>query len=180
VRLCADVAVYQRLSPLRCSHRFTPFPDVLCHGCVIIPTVAGALNDAFAKLGRADEHAITLVDEIAAWQAAAPFHAQREPNNEASDHDVIVTIDAPPDVRRWGLLFGDAIDNLRSALDHVVYGLAQVATGEDEPPGARSLAFPLINDEQRWSDADSRLRSLSPAMVPAIKEVQPFHRAEPH
>lgn len=68
-------------------------------------------------------------------------------------------------------VFGDAIHNLRAALDNFTWALAQKAT--DEPD--RWTSFPIVIDESKWNKARrSCLRSVDAAAVEFIRSHQPF------
>lgn len=60
-------------------------------------------------------------------------------NAEGSVHQFSLCFEVQPDTLRWALLLGDALHNMRCALDHIVYALAVRQTGKGPPPGASRL-----------------------------------------
>jgi hypothetical protein len=70
---------------------------------------------------------------------------------------------------QWGIAVGDAVHCLRSALDHVVYGLAT-------RPDSNTM-FPICRTKKEWvTKAPAMYWSVHPAGVVAmIDEVQPYH-----
>src|SRR6185437_8389983 len=90
-----------------------------------------------------------------------------------------VELNPVPDWDSWGLLFGDFIHNLRSALDHLVYGVAvsqKAALSVDEK---RSLQFPICNKGNSFDAQRYRIAPLSQAVRTAIESVQPYNRRHP-
>jgi hypothetical protein len=128
-----------------------------------------------AKIDRAGEHIDTLNQEIFTWAQGHPCSAYSEPKGASREHRIYVRFDPEPDARRWGLLLGDAVHNLRSALDHLVYELAVGVSHRRPPPGWRHLEFPILDDSHHWrGPKDRRLKGLSHEMRTAIETVQPY------
>jgi hypothetical protein len=138
-----------------------------------------SLVGPMAKLERRAGLIDKLLREIEAWEQARPYTARWSSDDVSSSLSVIVDIDTAPPAQEWGLRFGDAVHNLRSALDHAVYGFAIDGAGVNPPPGAKKLSFPILDEEARWADTDPRLRSVAPDVVQAIRNAQPFHQAVP-
>ena len=81
-------------------------------------------------------------------------------------------------IRRWGLITGDAVHNLRSALDHVVWQLACYKTGGAGLPSVpehekRAVQFPIVKAPTTAERKDPRTFRASGA----LKHVLPEHRA---
>lgn len=89
---------------------------------------------------------------------------------------------APPPPQ-LGLLIGDCVHNLRSALDHLVHDLAvlnrptdSAAESELTREDARSTAFPITRDPQWFArSAAKSLRLLRPVDQERIEHLQPYH-----
>ncbi len=70
---------------------------------------------------------------------------------------------------RLGLLVGDAVHNLRSALDHAVWQLAGASA-------SRVNQFPIFEAVKRFADAEPNyLRGVSEAARRIIESEQPYH-----
>jgi hypothetical protein len=134
-----------------------------------------------AKIARAREHAQTLWDECGAWQESEPCTLEREYDPELFRWTWRARFASEPNLVRWGLLAGDALNNARNALDHLFHAIAT-----HEQPGplprhvASKLAFPITNDPGEWGRkrADRGLDFLSPGVWAAIEAVQPHNRPD--
>lgn len=128
-----------------------------------------------AKIDRAGQHIDALNDEIRAWAERDPYTVLSDPGGPALSHRAYLKFRVVPDTQRWGLLLGDAVHNLRSALDHLIYALAVRVSGLNPPPGWRRLAFPILDESKSWKGKrDRRLKSLTAPMRAAIEAVQPY------
>lgn len=79
--------------------------------------------------------------------------------------------------RECRLAFGDAVHQLRSSLDHIVYALIQPLT--TDPKALRKIDFPIYVDEDRFRASQSvgyLRRLLSPAQFTEIEQSQPYKR----
>jgi hypothetical protein len=131
-----------------------------------------------AKLARADEHLSTLYRETDRWGDGDPFRIVRRSNADGSVHLFSLRIHAQPDVWRWALLLGDALHNMRCALDHIVYALAVRQTGQDPPVDDSLLMFPICSDLEHWKNprVQRRIACLNEPTCAAIERVQPYNR----
>jgi hypothetical protein len=135
------------------------------------------LISVLAKLGRAHEHAQSIKNEILAWKNSKPYTVTREKNVDSTRYSLVVHIGIYPPVERWTLMFGDAVHNLRCALDHLVYAIAIRQSGQNPPPDEGSLMFPICGTNTSFSDARKRrLSTLSLAVQTAIENCQPYNR----
>jgi hypothetical protein len=127
-------------------------------------------TSAQRKLTRGIEHIETLREEIAEFEDgdAYVFSTEREPRSaQEIFHRCFATeIKPPPD--HWPLLVGEAIQNLRSALDHAVYALA--------PKRQRNRTqYPIFTDECEFQVIGSTLLpGVPPAIRALIQESQPY------
>lgn len=141
--------------------------------------MTGGFETALAKLRRAEEHLEGVRKEILAWHDATPYSVQATVSPDGTRHSMVVHFAVDLPAVRISILTGDCIHALRSALDHLVYGVAVHQTGADPPPNERQIQFPIADDEARFtSAAKTRLKGLSPELVKAIEAVQPYNR--PH
>jgi hypothetical protein len=131
-----------------------------------------------AKIGRADEHLRTLNDEMDRWGDLNPMSFGHSVNRDGTEHLFHLQMRPPPDVWRWAQLFGDAIHNLRCALDHIVYALAVVATGDDPPQDDYRLELPICDSGAAFKKRQDRIRSLTLPMQAAVEGFQPYNRRQ--
>ena len=121
-----------------------------------------------------------------------PFVPEYEPKVLA--HGLYVAISLVPRIAppylRWGIILGDAVHNLRSALDHLVWELVKVNPHPppvpDEPKELRHfqwrskrIAFPICDEREKWPEAADRcLFFVDPATSAVLQEAQPFYAWE--
>ncbi|MGN6189137.1 MAG: hypothetical protein ACTHOE_09575 [Conexibacter sp.] len=86
---------------------------------------------------------------------------------------------------RWGVMFGDVLHNLGSALDHLVCQLVLLNTGK---LGGQENQFPICSSGARYwsigkngqpSVRDSRLRGVSDEHKALIDGLQPYRAPDP-
>jgi hypothetical protein len=85
-----------------------------------------------------------------------------------------------PDFLRWTMIVGDFINNVRSALDHLIYAVAKHETRNNPAPKIESLSFVIADtpeDFKEWSR--TRLKGLSRGILDAIEKVQPYRSLHP-
>jgi hypothetical protein len=140
-------------------------------------TVLAGCDD---KLRRADEHYDAMDDEIGGFHKAKLHSLVREVEKDGLEHVAYLRMPNPPDIAHWGLLLGDFVHNLRSALDHAVYELAARGSGQDPPPTHNLLQFPIADDETKWEKAlgRSQLLGVPAAAVDVIHAAQPYKRGD--
>jgi hypothetical protein len=89
-----------------------------------------------------------------------------------------------PPSRDAGLLIADAVNNLRAALDNLIWLLSiKVHTRPADPIPKRSpwrrVGWPVVLHRSDWEDAcSSQLQFVDPAILPEIAPFQPFSRRE--
>jgi hypothetical protein len=79
------------------------------------------------------------------------------------------------------LIIADAFNNLRNALDHLVFAIASTETGQSIPPFADKLQFPITDIPEKFADAVKRkqLGTISDPIRTRIEGVQPYNRRHP-
>jgi len=133
-----------------------------------------------AKIDRSGEHIDTLNREIVEWAEGHPYSVASEPEGQSMHHRIYVRLHKAPDVKRWGLLLGDAVHNMRSALDHLVYAGAIRVTGQNPPPDERKLQFVIVDAPGDWSSTQQQrhMRPLTDEMRTFIEGVQPYKSSD--
>jgi len=132
------------------------------------------------KLGRAEEHADTIKSELLAWAHSKPYVIRRKASPDGSRHSLVLDdIKSTVPLDHWAVIFGDFVHNLRSALDHFIYGCAVYETSINPPPGDRQLQFPIYDTAASFAKRRSCIKPLSAGMRGAIEGVQPYNRRHP-
>ena len=109
---------------------------------------------------------------IETWSAGQPFTTDKTLSEDGLTASVILRVKHPPPLDEWALVFGDAVHNLRSALDSLVWELAHFDGHEPRRP--RDLYFPIVTEEENWPRAANMLESCPEAVVERIRLMQPF------
>jgi hypothetical protein len=132
------------------------------------------LSGVLLKLERAETHMKVFADELATFSKRdpEPFGFKTEETTgqgESVTYNLYAIIrEEPP--RELALPFGDAIHNIRSALDHLVFELAS-------PKGrkSRKLQFPIFTDECEFKVRNPpMLKSIKGDERTLIERVQPY------
>lgn len=135
--------------------------------------MADPLQSARLKVERARQHVKAVRDETRAFVDSNPYRTFVEPDPDTGEPVVRIGY-ARPNIRvplRLGLLAGDAIHNLRSALDHLAWQLATIGTG----PGHRTQ-FPIFDDSDSYRRQQPELlKGIDPRYWARIEAVQPYH-----
>lgn len=129
------------------------------------------LDGARPKVDRADEHRAALAEETSHDREEnwLPISAEID---DASGL-CLVRISAEPNfpVVRWGLMIGDVVHNLRSALDHLAW---QIAHENGKSPGnPRQVQFPIADTATAFRSS-SALQQIDPAYWPRVEAFQPY------
>jgi hypothetical protein len=135
------------------------------------------LQGVHAKIDRAYEHLEALDAEVQQFVHRYPFGLHHQSQN--SDRRFVGTLDIyrSADPAQFGLLIGDCVHNLRSALDHLVFAVARDALdGEKFTKYEGSLSFPICSSQETWDDAIDRhrLEGMGNAAREAIRLRQPY------
>ena len=89
-------------------------------------------HTAKLKIERAEQHIIDLEKAFALFKQSHPHTLRVSTNPATGDTDITADFSQPlpPDL---ALIIGDAVHNLRSALDHANWELRRLYTGEENP-----------------------------------------------
>ncbi|MFE4456824.1 hypothetical protein ACFROC_05630 [Nocardia tengchongensis] len=125
------------------------------------------------------EHAFEIRDQLRDLLAeeATKTRPTRFENNATDPTASVVwaqwVAEEAPDHRRAALLLGDAIHNMRAALDHAIWSVTPEQVRQDQP---RRVEFPLHVTEKAYNSWVKIRRDWYGDMVLAVMEAsQPFH-----
>ncbi len=139
--------------------------------------MVSALLSCDLKLGRARELFDLIHDEIARSMRERPFQLVKERCPDGSWQRFLFTGGfSDEELRRWALLCGDCVHNIRSALDHFVYGLAIRHSGVNPPPNADKLQFPICQSHDDFLTKQRMIAPLSETAKNFIEGAQPYHQ----
>lgn len=122
------------------------------------------------KIERARKHITKLDALLDAFHKSHPYRLVHDKNAETGkiDFRVKFTREIPRDVP---VVVGDAVHNLRSALDHFAYAAVPGATFKTEFPIWRPPRSPKVVDIENL--VADKLRGASPALIEAVNTLQP-------
>ncbi|MGH8147146.1 MAG: hypothetical protein ACREPY_12510 [Rhodanobacteraceae bacterium] len=136
------------------------------------PSSLDRLQSAAAKLARAREHVDAITACVREYLNSTPYVISTTRESDTNRLTYFVA-SVKPTPTRVSALIGDAIHNLRSALDHVAYQLVWVAVGT--PPSTR-VYFPIGDNRERY--LEQRRHQLKGALsdaIAAVDAVKPYH-----
>jgi len=140
----------------------------------------------WAKIDRAKEHRDTLKSEVGTIDGAGAvvppsnrIGLSLEFDHQSGYHVFRAKAVLPEErLRRWGLLMGDVVHNLRGALDHLVWQLARFHCRGDEPRNAEKVQFPLRDKLPPPGTPPEDFGSMNaPGRPGPLHDVAPEHRA---
>lgn len=123
------------------------------------------------KIERAEKHIRDLDAEIVAFLKENPYPVSRyqDPTSGYVVHYVDSVRPIPPAI---SLIAGDAIANIRSALDHLAYQLFLVGSGEGD---GTHVYFPIFDSVQEYEAKSGRkIKGMSEEAKRAIAAVKPY------
>ena len=85
-------------------------------------------------------------------------------------------IPTPPEM---AVLIGEWLYNLRCALDYSVYAAAVCVSGQDPPPGAGQLQFPIYESEAAFRENLYRVKPLAAHHRTILETMQPYRHEDP-
>jgi len=147
-----------------------------------------SLEGCREKQRRGMKHLQDLDAAIAEWVSleTKPYRISGEFRPDSREYvftgEMLKPLD---DLLLWGVMFGDALHNLRSALDHLVWELVRLNTGKD---GSTANQFPICDTGAAyWSSGrkgepstrERCLRGVSDAHKALIDESQPYRTPTP-
>lgn len=134
------------------------------------PSMSPRLNRILLKLERAKQHILELEDGLNAFRLSRPYQpiTNFNPNSGKTVYNIRV-VAAPPE--SLSLIIGDAIHNLRSALDHLVW---QLIESNGNIPTKRS-AFPIYETSAKYKTGSAtQIEGMTAAARCLIDATNPY------
>jgi hypothetical protein len=127
------------------------------------------------KIDRAEEHLETLKSEIGEWLDGKPYGVIKKFEPDSGRHSLVLEVRRAANFERFALIAGDCAQNLRCALDHLVYALAlESPNGMLAKP--RILQFPLCDTSEDFNSQRRRIAALTQEAQKFIESKQPYNR----
>src|SRR4051794_1678137 len=123
-----------------------------------------------AKLDRAARQIAALDHAGRSWGRRRPFDVERHAPEPGELRFVVAGLRPPPPA--LAVHAGEIVHDLHSALDHLVWAVA-------ERPWRRTQ-FPIFLEQETWAgNSEANVRSIAPAYVAVVEDAQPFHARQP-
>lgn len=134
-------------------------------------TASDRLELIAVKLDRAKEHLVTLSTDVHAYLDSKPYavEAKRAPD---TGRLIYFVAGVRPTPLRIPAVLGDAIHNLRSALDHLAYQLVWVGSGRKP---SSHVYFPIADDRVKYIEQRRRqIKGAAPAAIATLDGLMPY------
>lgn len=130
-----------------------------------------------ARLGRAVQHYKTFGHVWAEYLEGRPHLLE----HAAEDNGTIAVRlrRAKPLPVELSLAFGELLYELRAALDNCLYAVAVLVSGQNPPPSAARLEWPIRLTPADWKSQAARYRDLPCEIIEALEAIQPYHAQLP-
>ncbi len=139
------------------------------------------LASAYGKLTRADAHLQELWSELKEFSSSNPYSIRSETNLKSAEKTIrcsyfVGRFTEPPE--HWSLLIGDAIQNMRAALDHATWALVvSQCSNTFAKRNIRKIYFP-IHTAKGGFEKDTVALAVRPEARAVLEELQPYSRRE--
>jgi hypothetical protein len=130
------------------------------------------MESAEAKMARAKEHLDAFCTEAHLYLRSSTIenHLFSNENNAW----IVCHFNGPRVPIRLGILLGECVFNMRSALDNLVCALMRMKNSHAPCKGTQ---FPIIRAQQEWENRRGVwLNGVEPAAQTFIRKLQPFNR----
>ena len=128
-------------------------------------------NRAELKYARAVHLVNELRGRIDEWSAAETLVATV---HQADPHTVELRlgIRREPPIDEWSLILGDALHNLRSVFDILIWAIATIDGSEPKTP--TQVTFPLTSSPRDWNKRILSLESIPTPLLNRVRLLQPW------
>lgn len=138
------------------------------------PATSPSLSGPRAKLDRADEHRHLLDRELREFHDAEPLALTPPIFDPETQYFVMyghTLMEAPP---RLGAILGDYVNNVRAALDHLVWQLVVLNGGSP----TRKHNFPICSSPAEFESRKEALKCVASEHHDFIEQLQPYHQPQ--
>lgn len=136
------------------------------------------IKDQLKRLEQAELKIVELKQEINKWLSTSPLNCKGLIDDDRLAWKLILTVDTEPDLNKWGLILGEAINHLRALLDNYIY-CSCVNLGISDPKKLKLAQFPICSSVSDWKAQRNRIGMLPDDLQKSIECIQPFNRVSP-
>jgi hypothetical protein len=134
-----------------------------------------SLDGAWAKVNRARAHFEALERDVREFLESRPNLVLHERDANGREHKFRVRVLREPPSVEWAVLIGDCAHNLRSALDHIAWGLSE----KEHPVTTEDTAtqFPIFFTKAGFDDRGLKQiwRIKDQEVIALIRDSQPYN-----
>ena len=77
------------------------------------------------------------------------------------------------------MVFRELLYELRAALDNRLYAVAVLVSGQNPPPNAARLEWPIRETQREWANHAARNQALPSKITQALETIQPYQAQFP-
>jgi hypothetical protein len=131
------------------------------------------------KIERAKKHIVDLQGEVAAFKKTNPYPVATK-NDPQTGELIYYVVSAAPLPLAIPTIMGDAIQNLRSALDHLAYQLVCANTA-GTPPAPEHTYFPIFDTAEKCkAGCAGKIKGAANAAAQSIISMEPYQGGKSH
>ena len=130
------------------------------------------LNRLTVKTERADKHIFELTERIRSFQESGPYTFLHKDDLDTGERTVYVHFvkGVPTDL---SAIIGDALQNLRSALDHLATHLVTIGA----TPRVKKPYYPIFESAEKYeTEKMGKIEGMRPEAIKAIDATEPYPR----
>jgi|SRR5690625_145595 len=126
-----------------------------------------------ARLQRCQDHIDSFHSTWDKHLSSRPHSVGMDMDNEGNGRLYLIRHKEPPLI--LSLFLGEFLYELHAALDNALYAAAIIDSGDNPPPKADKLEWPICRSEEAWKRQRSRLSALSKELQDDLYAIQPFN-----
>jgi hypothetical protein len=127
---------------------------------------------AFARLDRVSGKRQEFAQCWATYIARHPWDIDVR-SVDSSTLEILAVMREPAPVE-LALIFSEWLAALRASLDNAIYALASSITGQNPPPQAERIQYPICSTPAEFTRQAKRLAMLPPHIIEALEKSQPY------
>jgi hypothetical protein len=139
-----------------------------------VPTKTPNVMPVFAKINRSVEHLDALNEACKRFfeeQGEGLYRINGKPNTQRTKYLLRFEVLQPVPVVEWGVIAGDAVHCLRTALDQLTYELSLDPDNE--------CGFPICRTRKDWeTKSPAMLWGVPQDLIAVFDKSQPYHRGD--
>ena len=127
------------------------------------------------RLRRAQQISHELRGAINEWATPSPVALKAHIAEDRLAVTVSIEVTKAPQLDKWAYMFGEAVHQIRAALDNYLVSLAK-ESGITNHKRIKRIQFSIASSAKEWADNASRIADLPGWARERIEQVQPFQR----